>query len=49
MDLVALAKMMKASLDESLENSIDNIIICGIQIIGKYINIVVYNQCNNIF
>ena len=51
-DLLALTKMMKASLDKSLENCVDNIVICRIQVIGKCINIaniVVYNQHNNIF
>jgi hypothetical protein len=36
-DLVSLDKMMKYALDKSIKDGVDDLIICGLQVIGKYI------------
>lgn len=36
-DLVSLGKMMKSALDKSIKDGVDDLVICGLQVIGKYI------------
>src|SRR5581483_3140533 len=35
MDLVNLGKTMKNALDKSIKDSVDDLVICGLQVIGK--------------
>jgi hypothetical protein len=36
-DLISLGKTMKSAIDKSIKDGADDLVICGMQIIGKYI------------
>lgn len=36
-DLVSLGKTMKCAIDKSIKDGADDLVICGMQVIGKYI------------